>query len=121
MERDKVKEKTERGRNDVIVVAGIGPSKNILKRQNPGHPLRNAAFEATLEVMRTVVIGVYGNFGARICRALSADPDIWLPVAALDGWFGNRRTAEYLGMVVARRARPGIASSGRGIHYSSSG
>jgi len=26
--------------------------------------------------MRTVVIGGYGNFGARICRALCADPDI---------------------------------------------
>ncbi|MBI3528406.1 MAG: saccharopine dehydrogenase NADP-binding domain-containing protein [Betaproteobacteria bacterium] len=26
--------------------------------------------------MRTVVIGGYGNFGARICHALSADPDI---------------------------------------------
>ena len=26
--------------------------------------------------MRTVVIGGYGNFGARICRALSTDPDI---------------------------------------------
>src|SRR5262245_1753265 len=31
--------------------------------------------------MRVVVIGGYGNFGARICRALSADPGIELVAA----------------------------------------
>jgi saccharopine dehydrogenase-like NADP-dependent oxidoreductase len=33
-------------------------------------------------MMRVVVLGGYGNFGARICRALAGDPDIDLVVAA---------------------------------------
>ncbi|MDB5849252.1 MAG: Saccharopine dehydrogenase-related protein [Rhodoferax sp.] len=34
--------------------------------------------------MRVVVLGGYGNFGARICRALSTSPDIALPIAGRD-------------------------------------
>lgn len=35
--------------------------------------------------MRTVVLGGYGNFGARICRALAEDPAIELVVAGRNG------------------------------------
>lgn len=34
--------------------------------------------------MRTLVLGGYGNFGARICRALAADPSIQLLVGGRD-------------------------------------
>lgn len=34
--------------------------------------------------MKTVVLGGYGNFGARICRALAGDPEIALVVAGRD-------------------------------------
>lgn len=34
--------------------------------------------------MKVLVLGAYGNFGARICRALAADPAIELLVAARD-------------------------------------
>jgi saccharopine dehydrogenase-like NADP-dependent oxidoreductase len=34
--------------------------------------------------MKTLVLGGYGNFGARICRALAADPHIELRVAGRD-------------------------------------
>jgi saccharopine dehydrogenase-like NADP-dependent oxidoreductase len=34
--------------------------------------------------MKVVVLGGYGNFGARICRALAGDPHIELVVAARD-------------------------------------
>ena len=30
---------------------------------------------------RIVVIGGYGNFGGRICRALSTEKDVWIGVA----------------------------------------
>jgi saccharopine dehydrogenase-like NADP-dependent oxidoreductase len=41
--------------------------------------------------MKTVVLGGYGNFGARICRALAGDPTIRLAVAGRDG----RRAAAF--------------------------
>ena len=34
--------------------------------------------------MKTIVLGGYGNFGARICRALAADAGIALLVAGRD-------------------------------------
>ena len=34
--------------------------------------------------MKTIVLGGYGNFGARICRALSGDPSVQLLVAGRD-------------------------------------
>ncbi|WP_322014195.1 saccharopine dehydrogenase family protein [Paraburkholderia sp. J12] len=41
--------------------------------------------------MKVVVLGGYGNFGARICRALAHDPEIELVVAARD----ERRSATF--------------------------
>ena len=38
-----------------------------------------------VERMKTLVLGGYGNFGARICRALAGDPAIELLVAGRDG------------------------------------
>ena len=35
--------------------------------------------------MKVLVLGGYGNFGARICRALAGDPDIELLIAGRDG------------------------------------
>ena len=35
--------------------------------------------------MKTLVLGGYGNFGTRICRALASDPDIALLVGGRDG------------------------------------
>ena len=34
--------------------------------------------------MKTLVLGGYGNFGARICRALAQDPGIELVVGGRD-------------------------------------
>jgi hypothetical protein len=39
-------------------------------------PIEGSGVLIHMSQMRTVVIGGYGNFGARICRALSMDPDI---------------------------------------------
>ena len=43
--------------------------------------------------MRVMVLGGYGNFGARICRALAADPSITLLVAGRD----ERRASAFAG------------------------
>jgi len=40
--------------------------------------------------MRTVVIGGYGNFGTRICRALTDNPDIQLIAAGRNPVSGTR-------------------------------
>lgn len=48
-------------------------------RDNP-RPMR-----AANHTMKTLVLGGYGNFGARICRALAGDTSIALVVGARDG------------------------------------
>ena len=54
-----------------------------------------------LHPMRVVVLGGYGNFGARICRALASDARIELFVAARDG----QRAAEFVATLPARASR----------------
>jgi saccharopine dehydrogenase-like NADP-dependent oxidoreductase len=50
--------------------------------------------------MKTLVLGGYGNFGARICRALAADSNIELQVAGRD--LGQaQRLADSLGVATA--------------------
>ncbi|RZL88399.1 MAG: saccharopine dehydrogenase, partial [Variovorax sp.] len=53
--------------------------------------------------MKTLVLGGYGNFGARICRALGSFP-------AIDLWVGGRdaRRAEAFAATIAGGAR-GVA------------
>lgn len=46
--------------------------------------------------MKTLVLGGYGNFGARICRALAGNAEIDLLVAGRDAWQA-RRLADTLG------------------------
>ena len=44
--------------------------------------------------MKTIVLGGYGNFGARICRALAASPDIELLIAGRDAGKAEKLAAE---------------------------
>lgn len=53
--------------------------------------------------MKTLVLGGYGNFGARICRALAGDPSIQVLIAGRD-----RRRADRLAAELGRGAR-GVA------------
>lgn len=57
--------------------------------------------------MKTLVLGGYGNFGARICRALAADPGIALLVAGRDA----QRAAAFAGSLGGN----GGGSSARGV------
>jgi len=60
--------------------------------------------------MRVMVLGGYGNFGARICRALSDDANIELLVAGRDG----QRAAAFAGGL---RAAQGAAIDLRGEQF----
>jgi len=51
--------------------------------------------------LKTVVLGGYGNFGARICRALANDPDIELIIAGRDVAQANAFAAQ-----LGSRSRP---------------
>ncbi|MGA0569397.1 saccharopine dehydrogenase NADP-binding domain-containing protein [Variovorax sp. VNK109] len=44
--------------------------------------------------MKALILGGYGNFGARICRTLAADPDIELLIAGRDSARANVLAAE---------------------------
>jgi hypothetical protein len=61
--------------------------------------------------MKVSVLGGYGNFGARICRALANDPDIELQVAGRD-----KRKAEMLAGEIGAMATQIDTSSGRLAH-----
>ncbi|AIY41571.1 Saccharopine dehydrogenase-related proteins [Collimonas arenae] len=53
--------------------------------------------------MKTVVLGGYGNFGARICRALADSPDIELVIAGRDAKRATQLAAELGGRASAMR------------------
>ena len=56
--------------------------------------------------MKVVVLGGYGNFGARICRALARDPDIALEVAGRD----MQKAREFAAPLGAGAARIDVSS-----------
>lgn len=66
--------------------------------------------------MKVVVLGGYGNFGARICRALAHDPSMSLVVAARD-LAKAQAFAQPLGAEAAAidAAAPGLAARLRGL------
>src|SRR5690606_479280 len=68
-------------------------------RQCPGRARRRYCLlrpRGHRERMKTLVLGGYGNFGARICRALAGNTDIDLLVAGRDAGQA-RRLADTLG------------------------
>jgi len=58
--------------------------------------------------MKTLVLGGYGNFGARICRALASDPDIQVIVAGRDA-VQAQQLADSLGGRATAQAIDGAA------------
>ena len=65
--------------------------------------------------MRVMVLGGYGNFGARICRALAADRTISLLVAGRDGSQASALAAE-LDQAHATGARAAVVDC-QGPHF----
>lgn len=67
--------------------------------------------------MRIVVLGGYGNFGARICRALAADPGMEVIAAGRDPERGHReaRFDERVGKARVDRTDPALTSALRAL------
>jgi len=65
-----------------------------------GPPLSSPAGDEGEQALRILVLGGYGNFGARIARALASDPAIELWVGGRDG-----RRAQALADTLGRHAR----------------
>lgn len=64
--------------------------------------------------MKTIVLGGYGNFGARICRALASVPDIELVIAGRDAQRAAALAAElggHVGTLQIDLSQPGLAQT----------